>query len=45
MTECGTFRRSLSLPDAEEVTIRCRTSLPAADDWRIRLRRQQCAHS
>lgn len=44
MTEYGTFRRSLSLPQVEEITIRTNSS-PANSDqgWRVKLRRQQCA--
>ena len=44
MTEYGTFRRSLSLPQVEEITIRTNSS-PAKEDqgWRVKQRRQQCA--
>ncbi|KAK9837016.1 hypothetical protein WJX81_007363 [Elliptochloris bilobata] len=41
MSEYGTFRRSLSLPHAEEITIRSKSS-PASSDqgWRLKLRSQ-----
>ena len=44
MTQFGTFRRSLSLPQVEEITIRTNSS-PANSDqnWRVKQRRQQCA--